>query len=273
MSYNNFKQTVWSAKIQTDLEKELVLANFCNREFEGEARENEYVKIIGASRPTVRTYTPGSSLAAAEQPIDTSVLMKIDKFDYTHFSVEDIDEAQSSSAGILAVDMGESAKALAEAADAYIGTLAANATHISSSASGNSDAEAKTLVDAAFVRLWTNGVRIGDELELVIPPWFYDFFKSSLQSSLTDNVQLIKTGVVGYYNGAAVKMSTNLYNDATDDYIMLRTRKAIAFASGINKVEAYRPEAGFRDAVKALHTYGGMIVRPKELYVIKAHNS
>lgn len=274
MSFNNFKKTVWSAKIQTDLEKELVLANFCNREFEGEARENEYVKIIGASRPTVRTYTPGSSLTAAEQPLDTSILMKIDQYDYTHFAVDNIDEAQSGNAGILAVDMSESAKALAENADAYIGTLAANATYISSSASGNSADEAKTLVDAAFVQLWTNGVRISDELELVIPPWFYSYFKSSLQASLTDNVQLIKTGVVGYYNGAAVKMSTNLYVDSSSDYyIMLRTRKAIAFANGINKVVAYEPESGFSDAVKALHTYGGMIVRPKELYVIKAHNS
>lgn len=273
MSYANFKPTIWSAFTQTELEKALVLANFCNTKFEGEAKQGEKVKIIGASRPTVRTYTPGTSLTAAETPPDTSMYLEINQYKYTHFLVDNIDEAQSGERGLLNIEMGESSKALAEDADYYIATLASDATYASSSSSGNSAAEAVALVDAAFVQLWENDVKIGDDLELVIKPWFYKYFKDSLQSSLTNNVELIKSGIVGYYNGAAVKMSTNLYNDGTDDYMMLRTRNAIAFAGGISKVVPYEPEDGFTDAVKALHTYGGAIVRPKELYVIKAHNS
>ena len=78
-------------------------------------------------------------------------------------------------------------------------------------------------------------------------------------------------GVVGMYDCARVILSNNLYNDGTDDYMMVRTNKAIAFASAIDETEAYRPEKYFSDAVKGLNVYGGKLVRPKELVVIRAH--
>ena len=42
-------------------------------------------------------------------------------------------------------------------------------------------------------------------------------------------------------------------------------------ASAIDKVEAYRPQNLFSDAVKGLNLYGAKVIRPKELYVLKAH--
>lgn len=58
---------------------------------------------------------------------------------------------------------------------------------------------------------------------------------------------------------------------ATDNvyYNVLRTDKAIAFAEQIDKVEAYRPETAFQDALKGLYVFGAKIVRPNEIYVIK----
>ena len=76
---------------------------------------------------------------------------------------------------------------------------------------------------------------------------------------------------VGVQTLDRVKISNLLYSDGTDDYLMVRTKKAIAFAGQINETEAYRPEQLFKDAVKGLDTYGAKVVRPKELYVIKAH--
>ena len=66
-------------------------------------------------------------------------------------------------------------------------------------------------------------------------------------------------------------MSNNLYNDGTDDYEMIRTKKAIAFAGQINKIEKARKEKGFSDIIKGLHVYGAKLVRPKELYVARVH--
>ena len=52
---------------------------------------------------------------------------------------------------------------------------------------------------------------------------------------------------------------------------MIRTKKAVAFASGIDETEAYRPEQLFSDAIKGLNTFGAKVVRPKEFYSILVH--
>ena len=108
-------------------------------------------------------------------------------------------------------------------------------------------------------------------MTITVSPFFYQLFRDALTELKTNNDELIKKGVVGMYDNCKVKLSNNLYNDGTDDYMLVRTKRAIAFAGGIDETEAYRPESFFADAVKGLNVYGGKIVRPKELYVIKAH--
>ena len=56
MAYTNFKQTFWSKHIQHELEKKAILAGFCNREFDGEVKYGNQVKILGVGRPTVGNY-------------------------------------------------------------------------------------------------------------------------------------------------------------------------------------------------------------------------
>ena len=68
-------------------------------------------------------------------------------------------------------------------------------------------------------------------------------------------------------------MSNNLYSDGICDYMIVRTKRAIAFASAIDKTEAYRPENHFADAVKGLNVFGAKIVRPNEIYCIKSMRS
>ena len=68
-----------------------------------------------------------------------------------------------------------------------------------------------------------------------------------------------------------LRLSNNLYNDNTDDYELLRTKKAVAVANQIDKLETCRKEKGFASIVKGLNVYGVKVIRPKELYVIRAH--
>ena len=169
--------------------------------------------------------------------------------------------------------MAESSQALAIERDRYIASLAVEAGGFSNSTSVTTADAAKTAVDKAFVWLWEHDVKIGDDVVITVTPWFYNLFKDKLTTVATDNMEILRKGLVGTYNGARVKISNLLYNDGTDDYLMIRTKKAIAFAGQINETEAYRPEGLFKDAVKGLDTYGAKVVRPKELYVVKAHNS
>ncbi len=271
MAYNNFKPLVWSNHIQTELEKVSVLLEDCNTEFEGDAKKGSRVKILGVARPTIGDYT-GEDIGAPENVPDTSVYLDIDQAKFFNFGVDDVDKAQSVE-GLMPALMQESAAALAQERDKYIATLATAAGKTSASTAVASAADAKKALDAAFVWLWENDVKINDEVVITVTPWFYNLFKDALTELYTDNVELIKRGIVGMYNAAMVKISTNLYNDGTDDYLMVRTKKAIAFAGQINETEAYRPEQLFLDAVKGLDTYGAKVVRPKEMYVIKAHSA
>ena len=186
--------------------------------------------------------------------------------------VDDVDKAQSKP-GLMEKLTEESAVGLAEARDTFVASLAKDAGAFSTSAAITTADDAKSAVDTAFEYLWDNGVRVNESTNIIISTWFYNLFKDKLTDLYTDNLEMIKKGVIGMYNGAMVKLSNNLYNDGTDDYMMIKTKKAIAFAGQIEKTEAYRPHNLFADALKGLDVYGAKVVRPKELYVIKARKA
>ena len=270
MSYQNFKPLVWSKQIQLELDKLMVFKDICNTKFQGEVGRGKDVKIIGVARPTVGDYVPGTDINDAETPQDSSVYLKVDQYKYTHFMVDDIDDAQANT-DIMKYLMQGSASALAETADSFLAEKLKDAGVVGSSTQITTAANAKKAIDDAFEGLWTNGVKIGTETYIVVTPWFYNLFKDKLTELYTNNVELIKKGILGMYNGAKVVMSNNVFNDGTDDYLGVITKDAIAFADGINETEAYRPDKQFSDAVKVLYTYGAKVVRPKEMALIKAH--
>lgn len=268
MAYSSFKPIIWSEHIQTELDKNAVLLEDCNREFDGDAVKGNKVKILGVARPTVGDYD-GSDIGAPEQVDDDYQFLEITYAKFFNIGVDDVDKAQAIE-GLMPAILSEAAAELAKERDKAIAEVAYqcdDCERCMSTAIATPD-DAKALVDKAFVALWENGVNVGDEMVLNVTPWFYNLFKDKMTAIYTDNMELLKSGIVGMYNGAAVKISTNLYNDNTNDYIILRTKKAIAFAGQINETEAYRPDNLFMDAVKGLDTYGIKVVRPKEMFVM-----
>jgi hypothetical protein len=272
MAYSNFKPTVWSKHILRELERECQLYDFCWKQYEGEAKMGEKVKILGVGAPTIGTYT-GASIGAPETVADQSTYLAIDQYKYFNFAVDDVDKAQAVD-GLMEAILSEAVRALAINKDEYIGGLAAGAdVYATATSSANTAAKCFALVDAGLIWLRKNNVKPSDDVVIEVPPFFYYRFKEYLTALKTDNTEMIKKGVVGMYDGCLVRVTNNLYNDGTDDYVMLRSKKAIAAASGIEQTEAFRPETLFSDAIKGLHCYGAKVIRPKELYVIKAHNS
>lgn len=270
MSYANFKPIIWSAHIQHELKKYTLFKEDCDYKYEGEAGKGKTVKILGVGRPTIGDYT-GQEIGAPETVPDSSVYLLIDQAKFFNFQVDDVDKAQSKE-GLMPALMEEAARGLAENEDSYIAeALGKNAGKKSASAAITTEEAAAKAIDDAFVWLWKNGVSNKDKVTIYLSPEFYNLFKNRLVALKTNNDDLIAKGVVGMYNSAKVKMTNNVYNDGTDDYIIVKTSKAYAFCNGIDETEAYRPEKLFSDAVKGLDTYGGKMVRPKECYCIKAH--
>lgn len=276
MAYENFKPTIWSEYIQRELEKKCKLVADCWRQFEGEAKKGKTVKILGVGSPTIGDYT-GESIGTPETIADSYTDMKIDQAKYFNFAVDDVDRAQSTP-GLMEALMQEATYRMALAQDTYVaelvkdfGTTEEEQGQVSASMGVGTTNKAKALIDAGLLVLRNNNVAIEDEVVITISPYVYQLLRDELVEYKTNNDELIKKGIVGMYDNCVVKMSTNLYNDGTDDYCMIRTKKAIAFASQIHEVEAYRPQDLFSDAVKGLDVFGAKIVRPQELYVLKAH--
>ncbi len=270
MSYSNFKRIVWSSQIQKGLGRNLVFKEDCDFQFDGEIKNGQKVKVLGVGKPTVGNYT-GDKIGAPETVADTSVYLEITEAKYFNFQVDDVDKSQTVR-GLMEALLEEATRSVAEEADAFCAKEMANSSGtITESTPVTTKAGAKAAIDAAFTQLWNDGVKFNDKVTIYITPWFYNLFKDYLIETKTDNDQLMAKGIIGTYNNAKVKMTNNIYNDGVDDHMIIKTSKAFAFATGLEQVEAYRPDELFSDAVKGLCTYGGKMVRPKESYCIKAH--
>lgn len=266
MAVTNFQQTLWSSDIQTQLETITGLRKHSNYKFEGEVAMGKELKILGVTRPTIRIYVPGTPLER-EGGTDSSQLLQINQYRYFDFEVEDIDQAQSVP-GLISSLSEEATRGLAEEADKYIATVSAGATYASAAYTPDKTTIVAE-VEKGFAQLYANNCKISDKYYLEVSPAFYTVLRPAMTELSTNNPDLMKKGAVGMYGNAEVYIDNNLYNDGSNVWCMLRTEKAIAYAEQISKVEGFRPEDSFTDAIKGLLVFGAKIVRPEQLYIIK----
>ncbi len=268
----HFQRTVWSASILRSLDTITSLRKHCNFRYEKDVKNAKEVKILGVTRPTIRTYVSGTPLER-ESAGDTSQTLKLDQFKYFNFEVEDIDRAQSQN-GLMEALTDEASKGLALEGDKYVAEIvkqAADAGEISVSASvitlTNSNAMAS--VEEGFATLYEHNCSVHDAFYLEVAPRVFTTYRQQLTELSTNNPEILKKGAVGKINNAFVCIENCLAEAEGAYYNILRTEKAVAFAEQIESVEAYRPEDAFTDAVKGLYVFGAKIVRPEEIYVMK----
>ena len=267
----NFQQTIWSKSILRSLKKITSLRNHCNFQYEKDSKNAKEVKILSVNRPTIRTYVPGTAITR-ESATDSSQLLQLNQYRYFNFEVEDIVKAQSVP-GLMEALTDEAGKGLAEEGDKYVAEVVkAGVTdgEITASASITLTKEnAMASVEEGFATLYGNDCKVSDMFYLELAPKVFTTYRQSLTELSTNNPEILKKGAVGKINNAYVCIENLLPADDSDYYNILRTDKAIAFAEQIEKVEHYRPEDAFTDAVKGLYVFGAKVVRPKEIYVMK----
>ncbi len=268
----HFQQTIWSKSILRSLEKITSLRNHCNFQYEKDSHNAKEVKILSVNRPTIRTYVPGTPLTR-EGVADSSMLLKLDQYRYFNFEVEDIDKAQSVP-GMMEALTDEAGKGLALEGDLYVAEVIKEAVD-----GGEVDASATEVtltttnviasVEDGFATLYANDCKVSDTFYWEVAPKVFTTLRQQLTELSTNNPEILKKGAVGKYANAYVCIENCLPASDTAYYNVLRTEKAVAFAEQIDKVEKYRPEDAFTDAVKGLYVFGAKIVRPKEIYVMK----
>ena len=268
----NFQQTIWSASILRSLDKITSLRNHCNFQYEKESKNAKEVKILSVNRPTIRTYTPGTALVR-ESAADSSQMLMINQYRYFNFEVEDIVKAQSVP-GLMEALTDEAAKGLALEGDKYVAEIIKEAADggevaVSGSEIALTASNAMASVEAGFTKLYENDCKVSDTFYLELTPGVFTTYRMCLTELSTNNPEILKKGAVGKINNAYVCIDNCLPKSATANYNVLRTEKAVAFVEQIDKVEKYRPEDAFTDAVKGLYVFGAKIVRPAEIYVMK----
>ena len=276
MAYQNFIPTVWAEGINRELEKSLVFAENCNRQYEGEVKaQGDSVRILGVGKPTITTTTNKNIvLNDAEAVEDTAVTMLIRQIAYFNYKVDDIDKRQAVG-GVMEALSKETSLGLADVMDKYIADLAKAEEAVLYSPETVTITAANILenVDGVLQKLYENDVKPGSEITLTVPPWFYMMMKRAYEDLDTDNSTMLKNVKMGTYAGATIKMSNNVAVGAGgSSLIQVKTNKAIAFVNPMTHTEAYRPEKSFSDAVKGFILFDAKIVRPKEMIILNCNH-
>ena len=268
MAVTNFIQSIWSKKIQDDLELKCKLVDNCLREYEGDCKYAQSVKILGVGEPTIGAYD-GTKDITIEEMSDKGQILTIDQANYFAFYVDDINKAQSVP-GLAEKYQAKAVHGLAVARDTYVANLIKAVGEETGNVTTAADMTAEAIADAIDQAIVALRERNFDEEGVIeITPGVYNAFKKNLITLSTDNPEYIKKGIVGVYDDFKVIMSNNMAKDNDYAYCCVRGKKAIAFAGQINEVESMRAEKRFKDIVRGLDTFGAKVIDEARIQAIQ----
>lgn len=296
MSLNLFIPQLWSNRIQEGLRKVLIFGQegVINRDYEGEFQmvgDTVHLNTIGD--PTIVDYTKNTDLPAPETLTDSRRSMTINQAKAFHFQIDDIDAAQQKPK-VMDAAMNRAGYRFSDIGDQYIagvmvaGASVANAIGTDASpivAPGPQSSVVKAyevLVDLSVKLNEANVPQFGRWA--IIPPWLEGALRKDDRFIANEGVSdLVGTpllnGQIGRAAGFQLLMSNNVptvaapagnANQNPRYKIIAGSSLATTFADTISKVEAYRPEKRFGDAVKGLHVYGAGVWEPAALAVLTA---
>lgn len=284
MSIANFVPTVWAEGIERDLERVCVFAEDCNRKYEGDVKkQGDSVRILGVGRPQITTIAKqdkkGLNIGDPEEIPTSAITMYINQLSWFNYGIDDIDKAQASG-DIMGAFKSETTEALANEVDKHIAAQVLDSEVpklfkdaikvITGEAASASEMNVLDILDLAIQKLQENDVADSTPIVVTISPRFYRLFKKEWRTEDTNNSDILLHGKIGTYGNVTVKRSNNVCTteDGAVDNIMIRTKRAVAYAQPLTETKAYEPEKNFSDAVKGFILYQAKVVRPKEIFNI-----
>lgn len=264
MAIASFIPKVWSARLQQNLQRSIVIPALVNRYYEGDiSKYGDTVHINTLNDITVKEYSPNSEIDA-EQLTGTDSVMVIDHGAYFNFYLDDVDKVQAK-AEVMDVATKNAALQLAKDAESYIVSTIRQEAGVKPMLTRDQIKTDFGSVYGLFVEmkkvLDTNNVpREGRKL-VVDPAVEAELLKDTdhfigLGSDASE--ERMMNGRIGRLLGMDVHVSTAL--DA--EFIMFHT-DAVTYANQITQMEAYRAEKMFADGVKGLMLSGAKVTQPK----------
>ena len=287
MTIEGFIGTVWSARLLENLQKSLVYGQpgVINRDYEGEiSGKGSTVKITSIGDITVGNYTKDADIALPEALNDAQATLTATEAKYFNFAVDDVSRAQMAN-NVMDAAMRQAAYNLADIADQFIaGAYAEVATDNKIGTDAAAVVPNTTAGTTAYDYLLQMGTKLSEANVpkqgrwVIVPPWFVEKLAADerfTDASASGSTEALLNGMVRRAAGFDILESNNVptvvgAGPETNYKILAGVPAAITFADSVNKVEAYRPDRRFADAVKGLHVYGMKVVRPSALALLTA---
>jgi len=288
MAISAFVPKIWSARFTTKLRDMLVWGSVANTQYAGEIQAaGDTVKIpTSATSITVGDYTVGTDINAAETADGSTQDLVIDKQKYFHFKVDDINAVQSRPA-LMDDAMQEAAYQVAKQIDddirAVFSPAYAAARNVEVAGALTDDSTGEDLLKA-FITQKAAMTRLGLPLQdrwAIVSPEFIGAMERHFLAKPADGVFLpstaestLRNGFSGTLLGYRLLSTQNVATVTNKQRIFMgQGTEAVTHASQIGKVEAYRPERQFADAVKGLYVYGTKLVIGARLFFITHANA
>lgn len=277
MAITNFIPEVWSPRILENIRTSLVFGgpSIVNRDYEGEIRNaGDTVRINSIGALTVGSYTQNTDISSPEVLSDDTRSLVIDQSRYTNFTLDDVDRAQAN-ANLMDAAMRQAGYDLAKDMDGYLaGLMADEATDITgdiTDATPSAESAYEDLVDLMTALDEADCPR--DGRFVVVSPAFHGLLLRDnrfVDASRSGSTDALRNGRAGNAAGFDIFTSNQVPAGGAEGTkaILAGHRQATTVAEQVNKVEAYRLEARFADAVKVLMVYGAKVIRPE--FLVKA---
>jgi hypothetical protein len=291
VSIDNFNPVLWSKAFLFNLNKKHVHADVMNRDYEGEVKHGQSVKISSIGRITVKAYTRNAgaggtaaspTIAGIDRPEilqGSSLFLTIDQQKYFNFEIDDIDRWQQVP-DLMDKAMKEASYAMANTVDLFCnqtlqeGVATANQLTARTIGTGAGDEDAYELLVDLGVALEEQDV-FGDKW-IIVPPWFVGMLRKDdrfVGNGTSDNIETLKNGRIGRAAGFDIRQSNNICGTTAGTLavsggaytILAGVKEAATYAEQVDKVVGFKPDDGFNDAMKGLHNYGAKVTRPYAL--------
>ena len=206
-----------------------------------------------------------------------SIQLPVNQEAVWNYGVGDLDQQMMTEKGMVAKLRNKQAKRLAEIQDRYVAKVMARfapASFAMTNFTTVSDSNILDLLDAMVLKLNEQNVSDSEQLYCECSPKFWSILKKAYRDLDTDNSDLLAHRKLGRYNDIIIAKTNNanvLKDDgsASEEYLFVHTKDAVAFFDPLTKNEAYRPQNGFADCVKGFTWFDAGIVDKNALLVAK----
>ena len=263
-NYDAFVPEIWGGKLNAGLEKNCVMLQCVNRNWEGDiATQGDTVKIITPGDVTISSLDSNVSYS---EIAPTSASLVIDQKKVFAFKINDVALAQANTdimEGYLnkakhAIEVEQDVYLLGKHVDVASGNTLGGTTAISLTASNIYS----QFVQLAQILKNSSAITDGKKPWVVINP---DIEALLLQSSqFTSSYQIadetLRNGSIGRIAGMDVLVTPNLTATDSKINVLAGTNDAITYASQLAKIEVLRDPDSFSDLVRGLYLYGAKTV-------------